>query len=157
MKKIILLVSLITILFAGCSQTPDEIKQQIRELNEKKFNLQDEILAKTKKLNEINEKIKINEEKLNLLEHKVAGDIPKYILTLELRQSHFTLDIGKHLQDTMNKVEFDISVDEELYNNQTVGQEFLREFRKGSLILNGSFGDWVIVVVGKRIEYIKSE
>lgn len=157
MRKMFILMSLLIILLTGCTETPDELKQQISELKNEKSSLQIEVGSKQQRANDLDNNIISKQEKLNLIEHKINGDIPKYILTLELKQSHFTLDLGQHMKDSMNKITFDISVDEEFYNNQQVNSELLRQFRNGSLLLSGSFGDWVITVVSKRIEYIKSK
>lgn len=79
------------------------------------------------------------------------GKTPRYILKVELSQSHFTLDLNEHLKDAMNAIEFEIPVDKEFYNSVSKGTEIVDEFRTGSLIINGSFGDWEMKVVGKEI------
>lgn len=71
------------------------------------------------------------------------------VLTLELSQSHFSLSIGTHLKDAMNKATFDIPVDREFFDQVKVGDVLTKEFRTGSFILYGSFGDWVVKVKNK--------
>lgn len=39
-----------------------------------------------------------------------------YILNLEVRQSHFTLDIGEHMKDAMNATEFEMEVSKPYYD-----------------------------------------
>lgn len=80
------------------------------------------------------------------------GKSPRYILTLKLKQSHFTLDLFEHAKDAMNAIEFDIPVDAEFYHSVSVGTKVVDEFRAGSFIMNGSFGDWDMTVVNKQIK-----
>jgi hypothetical protein len=94
---------------------------------------------------------KLNEE-LKLKGMLTEGKTPKYILTFELKQSHFTIDIGEHIKDEMNAIEFEMAVDKDLYNSVSEGTKIVDEFRAGSLIMNGSFGDWEMKVKNKRIE-----
>ena len=63
-----------------------------------------------------------------------------------------SLDIGKHIKDGMNAIEFEMPVDKDLYNTVSVGTQIIDEFRSGSLIINGDFGNWKMTVVSKRIE-----
>jgi hypothetical protein len=79
-----------------------------------------------------------------------ADDNIRYLLKLELRQSHFSLDLGKHLKDSMNKAKFEIPVDKEFYNSCMVGDLLLDKFREGSFWTEGSIGNWKIKVIGKR-------
>jgi hypothetical protein len=72
------------------------------------------------------------------------------VVTLELSQTHYTLDIWEHLKDAANAVEFDIPVDCDYYNTLRVGEELEDSFRMGSLLIRGSFGDWNVEVVKKK-------
>jgi hypothetical protein len=67
----------------------------------------------------------------------------------ELRQSHFTLSLKQHLSDEWNKVKFEIPVDKEYYDSLSVGSEIIDEFRVGSWIMKGSFGNWKMKVINK--------
>lgn len=87
-------------------------------------------------------------EELNIY---IGGNTPKYIVTFELRQTHFTLDVWEHAKDAMNVIEFEIPVDRDFYNEVSVGTKVLSEFRTGSFLLNGSFGDWEMTVKRKEI------
>jgi hypothetical protein len=72
--------------------------------------------------------------------------IHKYILKLRLKQSHLSLSIKKHIKDAMNAVDFEIPVDKEFYDSVEEGQEIIDNFRFGSMVLYGSFGDWEMKV-----------
>jgi len=159
MKKFIILILVTIFVFTigltGCKQElPDEIKTQIVELKAERENLKLEVDNSTKELNTIKDQIKVKQDKLGILDNVTEGKLPKYVFTLELKQTHFSLDIGKHIKDAINKCTFDIYVDEELYNSQKVGGELLKKFRSGSLFLEGSIGDWVITVIDKKVIYV---
>ncbi len=75
----------------------------------------------------------------------------KYILKIRLKQSNFTLSIKKHVQNAVNSIDFEIPVDKEFYDSVSKGTEIIDDFRFGSLILSGSFGDWEMTVKDKEI------
>ena len=83
---------------------------------------------------------------------KIADGSAKYIMKINIAQSHFTLDIGQHLKDAMNDIDIYIEVSEDYYNKYNVGDVISDEFRVGSLIFKGSFGNWEIKVAEKIIE-----
>ena len=75
----------------------------------------------------------------------------KYILKIRLKQASFTLSVKKHIQNAVNSVDFEIPVDKEFYDSVSKGTEIIDDFRFGSLILSGSFGDWEMTVKDKEI------
>ena len=75
----------------------------------------------------------------------------KYILKIRLKQANFTLNIKKHIQNAVNSIDFEIPVDKEFYDSVSKGTEIIDDFRFGSLILSGSFGDWEMTVKDKEI------
>lgn len=75
----------------------------------------------------------------------------KYVITFIIKQSHFTLDVGEHIKDAMNKITIEIPVDKDYYDSVSVGDVINNEFRVGSLIMRGSFGNWKITVDKKEI------
>lgn len=75
---------------------------------------------------------------------------PYYILTLEIRQSTFTLDIGEHIKNRMNKVTLSIAVDKRFYDKVKVGDEISNTLKKGSLLFNGDFSKLKVTVIGKK-------
>lgn len=76
---------------------------------------------------------------------------PRYIVVIEVKQSHFSLDINKHLKDSMNKVEIAIPVDQQFYDSVRKGDKLNNDFRIGSLITSGSIGSWDIRIKDKQI------
>lgn len=83
---------------------------------------------------------------------KIENGTAKYIVTFNIKQSHFTLDLGQHLKDEMNDISIQIPVDKEYYDSVEVGDTIADDFRMGSLIFKGSFGNWDITVEDKSIE-----
>ena len=137
-KKNLLLISMgivIAMGTMGCganeetlSNRSKELQAEIQELEIQKENLENQI-------------VDIKEEK----------GIAKYVVTFEIKQSHFSLDITKHIKDAMNAIEIEIPVDKEYYDNVDVGDTINDDFRVGSLVMKGSFGSWDVTVKGKDI------
>lgn len=119
---IIIMVLFILTLFQGCSQP-----------------------------NTVSEKVEVTNAQPTPTPNKVFTGEPVYMFTLELRQTHFTIDISQHIKDAMNKTQFDIAVDKRLYDMQNVGDELLSEFRSGSFFIKGSMGDWKVTIANKYV------
>lgn len=72
------------------------------------------------------------------------------VVTLELSQSHFTLDLWEHAKDAMNKQEVKLPFSCEFADSLKVGDDLMKDgFRVGSFIVHGSFGDWHLKVKSK--------
>lgn len=90
---------------------------------------------------------------------KTAGNVTNvvdynyYIVELEVKQSHFTLDLSEHAKDAMNKLTLEIPVDKDYYDSVYIGQEISNNFRMGSLLMKGSFGKWKVTVKNKYIKH----
>lgn len=74
-----------------------------------------------------------------------------YILTLEISQSHFSLDLTEHLKDAVNKLTIEIPVDKDYYDSVQIGKEIADNFRIGSLVFKGSIGKWKVKVINKKV------
>lgn len=137
-KKNLLLISMgivIAIGTMGCgtnektlSNRSNELQAEIQELEIQKETLENQI-------------VDMKEEK----------GIAKYVVTFEIKQSHFSLDVTKHIKDAMNAIEIEIPVDKEYYDNVDVGDTINNDFRVGSMVMKGSFGSWDVIVKGKDI------
>lgn len=90
-------------------------------------------------------------EQLKKIQNGSNAEAPKYILKLHLKQSHLSLSIKKHIKDAINSVDFEIPVDKEFFDSVKKGTSIVDDFRFGSLVLNGSFGDWELTVKEKII------
>lgn len=138
MKKqlsLVLMLVVIVIGTMGCESNEKELDNQIQTLQEEIHTL--EAQKETLK----NEIVDIKEE----------NGTAKYVITFEIKQSHFSLDIGKHLKDAMNAIEIEIPVDKEYFDNVEVGDTISDDFRVGSLVMKGSIGNWDVTVKSKDI------
>jgi hypothetical protein len=148
MKKILLIMS--CILLTGC-ESKEEIESDISRLRKTRNNLTDVIVGMNNQIRKHSETIEELKSDREILELYQQGADPRYILTLELKQSHFTMDIGTHIKDDMNAIRFDVPVDRAFYQDVNINQNIVEEFRNGSFFMKGSFGKWRMKVVGKRI------
>jgi hypothetical protein len=76
----------------------------------------------------------------------------KYLLILELSQSHVSLDLDDWVKDSLNKVEFTIAVNKLFYGEVSIGDSILKSFRSGSFFVSGSIGSWNIKVLNKQVK-----
>jgi len=75
----------------------------------------------------------------------------RYILELQLRQERFSLNPLSHMKDAMNAIEFEIPVDKEFYDSVEKNKDIVKDFRSGSFIMEGTWSDWTLKVINKRI------
>ena len=144
MKKVFLFLA---VLLVSCS--PSHIENDIKGLKQERAVLRREKQAL------VGSKSKLKEEVALLRAEKgalVNGREPKYIITLEIKQSTFTLDIGEHIKNNANKVKMDIPVSRDFFDSVYTGTEINKSFKYGSLFFNGDFSELKVKVIGKRIE-----
>ena len=79
------------------------------------------------------------------------GPLPACLLTLEVRQLHWTLDPLEHAKDHINALQFDLPADPAFCKDVTVGTVLDEKFRWGSWLFRQNYGQWSVRVVGKRI------
>lgn len=136
-KKLLLISTVIAIAMGtiGCGANEEALSNRSKELQAEiqELEIQKETLE--------NQIVDIKEDK----------GIAKYVVTFEIKQSHFSLDITKHIKDAMNAIEIEIPVDKEYYDNVDVGDTINNDFRVGSMVMKGSFGSWDVTVKGKDI------
>ena len=134
-KYAIVLIAMIAITLSGCSKTETVTNEDVAKLEAEIAQLEDE-------------RDRLNEEILNT---KIDNNLAKYVIAFNIKQTHFTLDIGEHLKDTMNDISIEIPVDKEYYDSVEVGDTIDDSFRVGSFIWKGSFGNWKVTVESKDI------
>lgn len=129
---------LLTLCFSmfGCSNDPTP------ELRAEIYNLEMEI-ADLKE-----QKAQLSQE---IVDTKVENGTAKYVLTLSIKQIHYSFDLDKHLKDMLNEINIVISVDKDYYNSVQVGDIVSEEFRVGSAVVSGSYGSWKVTVKDKTI------
>ena len=135
-KYVIVLIATIAIILSGCSKTGTVTNEDIAKLESEIAQLEAE-------------RDRLNEEILNT---KIDNGLAKYVITFNIKQSHFTLDLGEHLKDAMNDISIEIPVDKEYYDSVEVGDVIDDSFRMGSFIWKGSFGNWKVTVESKGIQ-----
>lgn len=134
-KHVVVLIAMIAIILSGCSKTETVSNEEITKLESEIAQLEAE-------------RDRLNEEILNT---KIDNGLAKYVITFNIKQTHFTLDIGEHLKDAMNDISIEIPVDKEYYDHVEVGDVIDDSFRMGSFIWKGSFGNWKVTVESKDI------
>ncbi|MEZ0261170.1 MAG: hypothetical protein ACAH80_09180 [Alphaproteobacteria bacterium] len=79
------------------------------------------------------------------------ADASAYNVKLRLYQSNFTIDIGKHIKNSANAVEFNWQVPGNVYTEMKVGDDLVKDgFRAGSFWMKGSVGSWHLQVLEKN-------
>lgn len=139
MKKILTTMAIVAMAFVmltGCTESDKYLEQKCADL-------QSEIAVLTE------QKAAIEAE---IIDAKEANGTAIYVVTFRIKQSHFTLDIGEHLKDSMNEITFEVPVAKEYYESVSVGDVINDEFRMGSFIMHGSFGNWKVTVDKKEVQ-----
>lgn len=139
MKKILTTMAIVVMTFVmltGCTESDKYLEQKCA-------GLQSEIAVLTE------QKAAIEAE---IIDAKEANGTAIYVVTFRIKQSHFTLDIGEHLKDSMNEITFEVPVAKEYYESVSVGDVINDEFRMGSFIMHGSFGNWKVTVDKKEVQ-----
>ena len=134
-KYAIVLIAMIAITLSGCSKTETVTNEDVAKLESEIAQLEAE-------------RDRLNEE---ILDTKIDNNLAKYVIAFNIKQTHFTLDIGEHLKDAMNDISIEIPVDKEYYDSVEVGDTIDDSFRVGSFIWKGSFGNWKVTVESKNI------
>ena len=137
-KKILaaLLVGGMMLMLAGCGDNREDLNAEI-----------DGLKAEISELENQRDSLKSE-----IADIKVDNGTAKYIVTFNIKQSHFTLDLSEHMKDEMNDISIQIPVDKEYYDSIKVGDTIADDFRMGSLVMKGSFGNWDITVEDKEIQ-----
>jgi hypothetical protein len=154
------LLALVLMAAFGCSEKPEEIRAEIEQLNTRRTDLELAVEREEKNLAKyaaqvdgLRKRTKSLSDEVALLEAKKDGRKITYYIRVELRQKHsaFSKDyFEKAIKDAMNKVQFEIPVDEDFYHKLRVGDKLLDKFRDGSAFIEGSYGSWLITVKEKH-------
>lgn len=138
MKRIIVFIMAlcISVSLVGCMSEEEMLNSNIAKLRAEVSDLKAERDALKSEITDI----------------KVENGTAKYVITFNIKQSHFSLDIGQHLKDEMNDITIQIPVDKEYYDSVEVGDTIADDFRMGSFVLYGSFGNWDVTVEDKFIQ-----
>lgn len=152
MKRLLILWFLVYVLLLMTScENEKSVQSDLTKLKIERETVKNELQSLFVTVEQKNSEIASLKEKLKELKIYEAGKTPKYILKLHLKQSHISLSITKHIKDAANAIDFELPVDKDFYNSVDVGTSIVDDFRTGSLLLSGSFGDWEMTVKEKEI------
>lgn len=87
---------------------------------------------------------------LNILKE---GKTPHYVITLGIKQTSYSLDLGEHIKNDLNAIRIEIPVSKDFYDSVDKGDYISNEMRMGSLILRGTFKKIKIKVIDKQLKY----
>ena len=137
-KKILaaLLVGGMMLMLAGCGDNREDLNAEIDGLKVEISELE-------------NQRDLLKSE---IVDIKVENGTAKYIVTFNIKQNHFSLDLSEHMKDEMNDISIQIPVDKDYYDSVNIGDTIADDFRMGSRIMKGSFGNWYITVENKEIQ-----
>lgn len=144
-KKFIIFMMVLTICVSliGCTSKEESLNDNIAELETRIVELQTKVSALEAERDSL---------KNEITDIKIENGTEKYIVTFNIKQSHFTLDFTQHIKDEMNDISIQIPVDKEYYDSVEIGDTIADDFRMGSLIMSGSFGNWDVTVEDKCIQ-----
>ena len=85
---------------------------------------------------------------------KPAPDKPKatrtvYMVEIDIRNSSFSLSIGKHIRNAFNAMQMEIPVDKEFYDSVRPGEEIASSFKTASFVMKGSLSSIKVTCVRK--------
>ena len=72
-----------------------------------------------------------------------------YMIEIDIRNSSFSLSIGKHIRNAANAVQMEIPVDKDFYDNVRAGDELKSSFKTASFIMKGSISSVKVTCVRK--------
>tara|TARA_R110000796_G_scaffold126793_5_gene241794 strand:+ start:5104 stop:5568 length:465 start_codon:yes stop_codon:yes gene_type:complete len=153
MRKLLLALLLVGTLFScenACDvQTDiDQIKAKRTALTNQQYDLLSTINGLRNTSDQLTKDLEYTRKVKGIIN---TGREPRYVVTLHLEQSRFSIDPFEHAKDAMNAIEFDIPVDKKLFDEVKVGTTLVKEFRSGSFIMSGTFSDWDITIESKKI------
>lgn len=148
---IFIIINLILSIFLGVnlckysllSENEIEYINKIEKLKVEKANLENIIATKNIELSNIEKNIEKNK--------KIENGNAKYIMKLNISQTHFSFDLSEHLKDASNDIDIVIEVSKDFYDKYSVGDYIADNFRVGSFIFKGSLGNWKVKVKEKNI------
>ena len=147
--ELVLLCILCLLALSGCTPTEvQDAKQQVELLQYEANKLQEQNTALRAERQELKDEIALLE---GLRDDTISHSDVAYIITLSIRQSHYTLDMEQWLKDAINETELTIPVSQEFYYSVEVGDVINNDFRYGSFLIYNSFGSWKVSVKSKQI------
>lgn len=141
---------LFVLVFSSCGESYHNerlynIKQQYENVSRNHKRLVDDI----ERLSSYKQQLEQQCEELNYIS---KGKQIQYIVTLEIKQTSFSLDLEEHIKNDLNAVKLQIPVSKDFFNSVNKGTKLSDKMRVGSLILRGSYKKLNIIVTNKEIK-----
>lgn len=129
--------------------------QESRERNDRliaeRKSIELDINGKTKICNALVNQNNALNKRINANKFALACKNTIYIVKIKIHQTTYTLDIGEHIKNKINDVEFEMPVDKSYYDKCYVGQSITdASFKWGSLLIDDDFSVLKITIQGKR-------
>lgn len=150
---------IITPVLIVLSRNPaEEERQEVKRLIQKRVELTAEVdlltfnlTSRKKEYQQLTERLHALTSEVQVAQALASGQTIRYVLTVTLKQTSYSLDLEKHLKNQMNAQTFDLVVDKLAYDTAQPGDDLFNAFRSGSFIINGSLGSWKLTVKSKRM------
>lgn len=133
--KLLTLTLLSAIMLVGCVTTRSPEEKQLKAIR-----------AEIAELTIERDKLKQEIASLNSYDGHT-----RYIVVIEIKQSHIIIDPAAMIKDGINAIELPIYVDKGFYDGIEIGEVLDDSFRTGSFLINGSIGSWDIKVIDKKV------
>lgn len=152
LRKILLIIVIIL-----CTSCEEEKRDRIHQLNNKITNLRyqrNNLVFSIDSLQDI--KYNLTKEIEDLFSEKQIynnNKTPIYILTLEVKQTTYTLDLDEHVKNHLNTIELQFPTSKEFYNKVKINDYISDDVKYGSLMFNNDFSKLKIKVKNKHIAY----
>lgn len=129
--------------------------QESRERNDRliaeRKSIERDINSKTNIRNSLANQNNTLNKQINANKFALACKNTIYIVKIKIHQTTYTLDIGEHIKNKINDVEFEMPVDKSYYDKCHVGQSITdASFKWGSLLMDDDFSVLKITIQGKR-------
>ena len=152
MKKLLIFLAL-TVSFISCGENYhrtqiSELKQEHKTLSTQVSTLRNSCDNLRQSQHYLSAQVRELETEKRALSN---GYEPNYILTLEIKQTTYTLDIGEHIKNSINAISMQIPVSKKFYNSVKIGTRISNDFKYGSLVFNGDFSELKVTVKDKQI------
>ena len=151
MKKFIFLLLSIILVSCNMQEQRDELRSEVNALKHEQKVLTKSILNLGKVKGELSKDIRDLRIEKSAFE---SNSELVYLLTLEIKQSTYTLNLTEHAKNAINAISMQIPVSKTFYDSVSIGQNISEEFKYGSMILNGDFSKLKVKVKNKEIKRI---
>jgi hypothetical protein len=142
MKKLLLIF---LIVFFSCRSEEEILSDIQKEIKETTITLENY----RKELSEVSQALLIYQQDIESFKALETENI--CLVTLEIYQSTFTLNIGEHIKNKVNKIKIQLPVDPIFYNDIKIGDDVFDKMKWGSFLFDGDISSLHAKVIEKNI------